>query len=1135
MLPLVIVLLQHEKRVTYRALKRDFGFDDAFIAELRDELAFKQLARDEDGQGLVWIGDSQPLTYADAARLGRLTSEAAAPPGTAADDLGTASSADTSRIANAERRQVTVMFCDLVDSTQLSQQLDPEDYRAVVRAYQETAAAAIQPYDGYIAQYLGDGILAYFGWPQAHEDAAARAVHGSLTIIEQIAPLNERLQPQYGIQTAVRIGLHTGLAVVGEMGSGDRHEQLAMGDTANIASRLQGLATSNSIALSAATARLLHDDFTLEERGVHHLKGVAEPVSVFRVVEVTESLVDDDSFAFAPPFLVGRDEEIGLLRRRWLQAREGLGQVVLINGEAGIGKSSLVETLRAQAQAEGFTRVAYRCSPYHTNSALYPVIEHVQRALNVDRGDTPATKLTRLEQRLAGFRLPLEEAVPLLAALLAIPLPENRYPTLSLTPQQQRQQTHDTLVAWLLEEAERQPMLVVWEDLHWADPSTLEALGLLIEQVPTAPMLHLLTFRPDFTPPWPTRSHITPITLNRLERPQAEALIDHLAAGTMLPETVIEHIVAKTDGVPLFVEELTKMVLESDLMRQPGDPDELGGSLATLAIPDTLQDSLMARLDQHQNAKEVAQLGAVIGREFTYDMLQTIAAQDEVTLQDGLDRLAAAELLYRRGRPPRARYMFKHALIQDAAYASLLKRTRQQIHQQIAERLEKQFPEIVAVQPELVAHHYTQAELGKQAVAYWQQAGEQARERSAHAETVSHLSRGLEVLHTLPDTLERGRQELSMQIPLVNTYMATRGWDASEVEDTYRRARELCEQTGETSQLFPVLYGLCANAFMQLKLQRAREIGEEFLQLTQSQDDPEPQLVAHRVLGTTLNMHGELSLARAHLEQAVALYDPQRHRALALRYGQDPGMAGLSFLARTLWALGYPDQAWQKSCEALELARELAHPFSLAYALASRIFVLINARDVTAVQEAAEELTALSAKHGFTPYLAFAAVGRGWSMVMQGQVEAGIDRIRQASPTTRIRPHALAILADAYSRIGQADAGLALVDEALDLVKGGYLNSAELQRLKGELLLGQSLHNREQAEACFQRAIDIAQRQAAKSWELQAAMSLSRLWQQQGKQIEARCLLADVYNWFTEGFTTADLKVAKTLLETLDG
>ncbi len=591
--------------------------------------------------------------------------------------------------------------------------------------------------------------------------------------------------------------------------------------------------------------------------------------------------------------LVGRDEEIGLLRRRWDQAREGLGQVVLVSGEAGIGKSALVRAVRQHIGREGVVRMTYRCSPYHTHSAFYPIIVHLERLLQFARDDPPATRLTKLERLLTTYTFPLEEVVPLFAALLSVPLPEGAYPPLALTPQQQRQHTHDALLAWLWADAQRQPVLMVWDDLHWADPSTLENLGLLVDQIPTSPILAVLTFRPEFVPPWPPRSHMTSLTLNRLERPQIEALVRQQAGGKRLPPEVVAHIVAKTDGVPLFVEELTKTLLESALLREEAEQYALTGPLSAVTIPTTLQDSLLARLDRLPTMREVAQIGAVLGREFAYEMLHALVTVDEPTLQEGLAQLVATELLYQRGRPPRATYTFKHALVQDAAYQSLLKRTRQQYHQHVAALLEARFPETVATAPEVVAHHYTEAGCAAQALPLWQQAGQRALQRSANLEGIEHLTKGLAVLATLPDTTDRLQHELDLHVTLGPALMATRGYASSEAEHTFARAWEICQQLGEPPQRFPVLYGLCALYFVGGKHRQARDQAEQFLHLAQRQEDAAPLVVAHRALGLPLYFMGEVAQAREHFAQSVALYDPQQHRTLAFAYGQDPGVAAL--------------------------------------------------------------------------------------------------------------------------------------------------------------------------------------------------------------------------------------------------
>jgi predicted ATPase/class 3 adenylate cyclase len=1042
----------------------------------------------------------------------------------------------------AERRQLTVLFCDLVGSTQLSGQLDPEDWRAVVRAYQEAAAAVIQLYEGHIAQYLGDGLLVYFGYPTAHEDDARRAVHTGLGLVQAIATLNTHLTAQYGLQLAVRVGIHTGPVVVGVMGGGGRHEHLALGETPNLAARLQALAPANAVVISAVTARLVQGVFALEDLGTHALHGVAEPMMVSRVRGLLATPGRDEEFVAAGvPLLVGRDEEVGLLRRRWEQSKAGLGQVVLISGEAGIGKSALVESLRAQVRAEGLPRIAVRCSPYHTNSALYPVITHLEHLLQWEPDDPPATRLAKLEAGLQPSGMPLAEVVPLFAGLLSVPLPVERYAPLTLSPQQQKQQTLDALVAWLAAEAERQPALMAWEDLHWADPTTLELLGLVIEQAPTSPMLHVLTYRPEFSPPWPPRSHITPLVLTRLEHPQVEALITQRAGGKILPAAVVQHIVAKTDGVPLYVEELTKMLLASPLPRAEESRYVLTGPLRTVAIPDTLQDALMARLDQLNRAKEVAQLGAVLGREFPYELLQAIAPQDDDTLQAGLAQLVAAELLYQRGRPPRARYLFKHALIQDAAYASLLKSTRQQVHQQVAQVLETRFPALAETQPELLAQHYTAAGCTEEAVVYWQRAGQHASDRSANLEAISHLATGIELLKTLPETPERTQQALALYIALGAALQITKGLAAPEVEHAYTQARALCQQVGETSELVPVLFGLWRFYVTRPQLHTARALGDTLLRLAQRAHDPALAVVAHYALGFTELSLGALPAARQHLEDGIARYTPEQHRVPVFRLGQDPGVACRLYAAITLWLLGYPAQALARLHEALTSAHALAHPYSLASARVSAAIVLQFRGDVPAVHEHAEAAVALATAQGFPQWVAYGTSMRGWALALQGQGEEGVAQVRQGIAGCRATgaevfvPYFYTLLADVCDHLGHTDDGLQALAEAYTLVEQHEERwwEAEVHRLRGVLLLRQTGTPQAEAEAWLQRALDVARHQEAKALELRAAMSLNRLWQQQGKQAEARELLAPVYSWFTEGFDTADLQEARVLLEAL--
>jgi predicted ATPase len=828
---------------------------------------------------------------------------------------------------------------------------------------------------------------------------------------------------------------------------------------------------------------------------------------------------------------------MALLLERWAQVKEGTGHVVLLSGEAGIGKSRLVQVLKDHAAGETHTRLECRCSPYHQNSALYPLIDLLHRTLRWQEHEGSAGRLEKLEHALGQYRLPLDETVPLLAALLSLPLPDGRYPALTLTPQRQKQKTLEVILTMVLELTERQPVLFIVEDLHWIDPSTLEFLGLLIEQGPTVRLLILLTYRQTFQPPWIGRAYITPLTLTRLPAAQVEAMVARLTHGKPLPTEVLHHVVTKTDGVPLFVEELTKMLLESGLLTEADNRYMLVGPLPSLAIPATLHDSLMARLDRLAAVKAVAQLGATLGRQFSYHLLQAVSPMDEPTLQHGLQQLVDAELLYCRGVPPQATYLFKHALIQEAAYQSLLKSTRQQYHQRIAQVLTEQFSETVQTQPELLAYHYTEAGLSAQAIIYWQRAGQRAIDRSAYAEAIGHLNKGLEVLDSLPDTPERAQRELALQTALGLVLTATRGHGAPEVGRTYARARALCQQVDDPRQLSATLAGLRRFYLVRGELQTAREIGEQLLRLAQRQQDTALLLWGHFGLGAPLYHLGELAAARAHLEQGIALYDPVQHRGLAFHYGADLGVICRSWAAMVLWHLGYPEQSLQRSREALTLARELAHPFSLFMGQTFAINVHQFRRELQATLEHIEACETLGVEHGFQTGGGAAAVIRGWVLVEQGQVEEGILQMRQglALGLEGTRAYQLILLAGAYGRAGQITAALATLEEALALVykNAERLFEAEIYRLKGELLLKQSSDHFAEAETCFHQALAIACHQQAKSLELRAATSLARLWQHQGKRAEARELLAPIYDWFTEGFDTADLCDARALLEEL--
>jgi class 3 adenylate cyclase/predicted ATPase len=1034
------------------------------------------------------------------------------------------------------------MFCDLVDSTKLSSQLDPEEYREMVRAYQRVCSEVITRFDGHMAQLLGDGLLVYFGYPHAHEDDAHRAVRTGLGILAAMGDLNIHLQQAKGIQLAMRIGVHTGLVVVGEMGSQGRQEPLALGQVPNVCSRIQGLAAPNTIAMSDATYRLVQGYFQCRDLGAQTLRGVVEPITLYQVLSESgaQGRLDIVSARGLTP-LVGRESEVTLLLERWEQVKAGHGQIVLLSGEAGIGKSRLVQMLKEHVSHEPHLRWECRSVEYAQNTALYPLIELFQRLWPLEVHEPPDAKLEKLAHALSQYHLPLEESVPLFAPLLGLPMPEHHYPPLNLSPQRQRQKTLETIVAILLELAAHQPVLFILEDLHWTDPTTLEWLNLLIDQTPTASILVLLTCRPHFQPAWHHRSYITEMTLNHLSHAQVEQIVTRMTDGKTFPAEVLQQIIIRTDGVPLFIEELTKAILESGQLKAVDGHYELVGSFSTFAIPATLQDSLMSRLDRLMTGKVIAQLGATIGRQFSYALLQAVSQLNDRTLYEELHRLVEAEIVYQRGMPPQSTYVFKHALIQDAAYQSLLKSTRQQYHQQIAQVLESQFSETTEGQPELLAYHYTEAGLTEQAVQYWHQAGQRASERSAYAEAITHLRTGLALLPTLPEIPERRQREVELLITLGASLLAVKGYAAAEVRETYTNARQLCAHLDDPHQLFPVLRGLWNHSLVRAELQTAHALGEQLLTLAQQVQDSAMLVAAHRALGVTLFHLGAVAAAHTHFTQGLALYDPQQQRTAAFLYGEDDGVICRSFIPWTLWLLGSPDQGLTRNQEAVTLVHQHAHPFSVSFALSLAAGFHQLCRDGHTAQEAAEAALHLTTDQGFPHWRAYSALLRAWALAHLGQAQAGIEQIKHSLRAYRAtgaeiwRPYGLALFADAHRTLGQPAAGLPVLAEALTVVDttGQRWYESEIYRLKGELLLQQSLDNQVETEACFHKALDIARSQQAKSFILRAATSLARLWQSQGKRDAARQLLGDVYGWFTEGFDTADLKEAKALLDAL--
>jgi class 3 adenylate cyclase/predicted ATPase len=1093
-------------------------------------------AEDLVGLGVTSIGHRRKLLAAIAAlRAGTV------PATTPFMEAPAADSGTTLPVPGAERRQVTVMFVDLVGSTALSARLDPEEMRKVLRAYQDTVAGEISRYEGHVAKFMGGGVLAYFGWPIAHEDDAERAARAGLAVTQSVAAL----QSPDGQTLAARIGIATGLVVIGDLvGSGEALERDVIGETPNLAARLQALAEPAQVVIAESTYRLLGRLFDVEDLGQRRLAGFGEPLRVLRVLG--QSAAEDRFEALHGTGLVplvGREQELALLLDRWERVGDGEGQVVLLSGEPGIGKSRLVRALRERLARETYTPLSHFCSPFHQTSPLYPVIDLLERGAGFARDDSPLEKLDKLEALTAAATRDVAGAAPLLAALLSIPI-AGRYPPLELSPEQQKQRTFEALVDQITGLAAHRPVLAVYEDVHWADPTTLELLESVIERVRTLPMLVLITCRPEFSPRWSGHAHLTLLTLSRLGRRQGTSMVEQLTGGKTLPAEVLAQVLARTDGVPLFVEELTKVVLESGLLVEESDRYVLIGPLPPLAIPATLHDSLMARLDRFAPVKQVAQIAACIGREFSYDLVSMTAPLSDDTLRDALKGLCASELVFCRGTPPNASYRFKHALVHEVAYRSLLRSRRQQLHARIAAVLEERFSQTAETHPELIGHHYAEAGLRDQAAVYFQRAGARALERSTYLEAISHLARGLELLEASPDTIERVQRELELQLALGSALMATRGYAAPEVEQAYVRARALCSHIGHTPQLFPVLHGLYRIYHVRGDLKAAQEVGEHLTKLAESLGDQALLVEAHRALGVPLLWLGEVALARAKLEEGTTLYDTKLLRSHAYTYGIDPGVVCLSYAALAWWFLGFADHALDRSQRALALAEELAHPHSRALALVWAAWLRQFLRDTDSTEELAQEAVRLCGEHGYPLWRAMGAILHSWALIESGrkpdecilQMWQGLADLR-ATGAGLWQPCFLGLIAEACNKVNRIDEGLMVLDQALGVVRerAERFYEAELHRLRGELLLRRNPEDISASEACFQTAIAIARDQQAMSLKLRAATSLARLWSERGERRQAHDLLAETYGWFTEGLDTLDLQEAQALLSELGG
>ncbi|HXV83278.1 MAG TPA: AAA family ATPase [Candidatus Binatia bacterium] len=1030
-----------------------------------------------------------------------------------------------------EFRQLTVLFCDLVGSTQLAERKDPEDLRDLILAYQNCCSHVIERFGGYVGQFLGDGVLAYFGYPVAYEHDARRAVEASLCMIEEVRDLSVQ-----GEILETRIGIHTGIVVIGAGRAAGQDDQ-AIGEAPSLAARLQSEAEPNTVLISDTTARLVRGTFELKKLRPRRLKGFSREMAVYQVRRSREGYSYSDLVAIfeLTPF-VGRSKELEIAKMHWRSACAGKRQLIHVVGEPGIGKSRLIRVLRDEVSESGCVVLECRCSPYYQNSALHPFIELLQREVGFSRADSKETKYIKLKHWLERFPLSHGEVLPVFGVLLNI---SDGRGLSNMTPQKERELTLQALSSLLTARANQSPTLFILEDLHWADPSTLELMEKLVQLQDPSPILLVLSHRPEFEVPLVGCSSLSHLELRRLTPDQSKTIVTH-AAGKDLPHEVVEEVIARAEGVPLFIEEITKAIVESGALKEMADSYELTGPIPQSLIPTTVLESLMARLDRLGFALPLAQIGAAIGREFGYELLEAVSLQSKDELHQALNKLQDAQLVFRLSDSPEPVFVFKHALVRETAYKSLLRGKRYEIHDRIARVLEKQFPEIAETHPELLAHHFQEAGLTSEAIAYWERAGQRAIEHSANNEAIRHFKQGLELLKTLPDDSQRLQRELMLQSALGAPLVMTKGYGAPEVQSAYARARELCQQIGETQQLFTALRGLWVFYLVRADYRTAHELGTQLLNIAEAEQDPALIMEAHMTVGIPMFYLRQLTHARTHLAQSLALYNPQQHRVHAFRYGQDPGIAAAGFDAWALCLLGYPSQGRKLMDETLKLAETQAHPFSLAYALHFASIVHRLCREPQLTEERAEAEIALSKEQGFPLFVAGGTAFKGWALVAKGEIEEGLSLMRwgidawQKTGAELARSYWLILLAETYEQTGRIEDGLSTVAQAFSAMNKNseYFYESEVYRVKGDLLLHSHSTERE-AEICFRHSIDVARRQGMKLFELRAVSSLSRFLKENGKGPEALQLLREVHGGFSEGFDMPDLADAEMILNTL--
>jgi class 3 adenylate cyclase/predicted ATPase len=1002
----------------------------------------------------------------------------------------------------AERRRLTVLFCDMVGSTALSTQLDPEDLQQILGEYQGCCSRAIRRYAGYVARFMGDGVMAYFGFPTAHEDDAERAVNAALEMVGLVSA-----QTGSTHRLEIRVGIATGLVVVGDLiGEGPAQEFALAGKAPNLAARLQQLAKPNQILVSPQTRDLLGGLFEFADLGDHQLKGFDEQVhvwSVSRPSSGTSRFEARQSSQLTP--LVGRDNELALLEKQYDKAKRGGGQLITISGEPGIGKSRLIVAFGDRLKGSAHCPSPFQCSSYHTSSPWYPIVRYLEDAADI-APDTPSP--LRLE-RLAAFvdrYLPEqhEAIVPLFATLMSIPTGD-RYAPLALTPQQQKNQIFAAIIHLVQAQSRGQPVILVFEDVHWIDPTSLELLEWIRDHVHRWQMLVILLFRSDFSLPWTNRDHITSLTIDRLDTSQVTSMVESMVDNKVLLGRLAEEIVAKADGVPLFIEEMTKSIMESG---PPTGRQTDSHSESTFGIPATLHDSLMARLDQAASMKAVAQVAAVLGREFSFDLLSAVSPLSKRDLHAAIERLTTSGLLLQSGHISREIYVFKHALIQDAAYGSILRGERQQLHAKIANVLCQRFSDIAEASPEVVAHHFTEAHELEPAIAHWVKAAQQASKRSAFVETTRHLMIALELLAKGPATLKRDETELQLQHSLGSAFIAVKGFGGSETARAFKRALDLCDHVENSPHTFAVLNGVFGVHLMRGEFERSRDVANALLARALQQDDPTPQLMGHRALGMALFMMGELTDARSELCHAVDLYDRDRHGSLALVFSQDFKATAQAYLSLANVILGDIEAGLAHGQEAVTYAESLRHPHTICYVLPFLAASYVIAEKPQAAYRTAERAIALSSEYGFPLWSAGGLLLRGWARLDLADVDHGLEDIEQslrdldATGTLVWAQFARFILAQAKAKAGDIESAMIAVDKVLAELGRGRWYEAEALRVKGDLYI--AMGDADAAEAFFEKAIAVAARQKAQVWQVRATDALGSLLRTHGRIAKTR-------------------------------